>query len=176
MTVASDAERIAAGPPATAPIFMSIEGSRADILGVRRGRMSIYRYAHWQHTKTHARIHLSSYVIADHVGTVTSDDSGRPNLDDEIPCEEYYAHLERTHGPLRWITTVHAQMPYGETWEDPNMEPIGTPLLIVRRVMLSNDRRPLEYTEIEAPADRFEALPATEIEQAGGDSQIILRV
>jgi DNA-binding GntR family transcriptional regulator len=175
VTVPSDAERADSRLGPNMPIFMSIEGSTADTLNVRRGRMGLYRYAHWQHTKTHARIHLSSYVLADQVGTVTTDD-GKSRLDDEVAPEEYYAHLERMHGSLRWITSVHAQMPYGDTWEDLNMEPIGTPLLIVRRVMLSSDGRPLEVTEIEAPGDRFEAIPAGEAEQAGGDSQIILRV
>lgn len=53
---------------------------------------------------------------------------GRPSLPSGISHspEEYYALLERMHGPLRWITSVHAQMPYDDTWEDLNMEPIGT--------------------------------------------------
>ncbi|MGP3955232.1 GntR family transcriptional regulator [Nonomuraea sp. 3N208] len=175
VTVPSDAERADSRLGPNMPIFMSIEGSTADTLNVRRGRMGLYRYAHWQHTKTHARIHLSSYVLADQVGTVTTHE-GQPRLEDEVAPEEYYVRLERMHGSLRWITSVHAQMPYGDTWEDLNMEPIGTPLLIVRRVMLSSDGRPLEVTEIEAPGDRFEAIPASEAEQAGGDSQITLRV
>ncbi|MER5624853.1 hypothetical protein ABT061_27850 [Streptosporangium sp. NPDC002544] len=117
---------------------MTIEGSKADVLGVRRGRMGVYRYAYWQHTKTRARIHLCSYLLADQVATITGEGRGM-EINSEIEPEDYYAHLERTHGPLRWITSVHTQMPYGETYEDLNMEPIGTPLLLVRRLMLSKE-------------------------------------
>ena len=175
VTVASEAERTAGRVTPNSALFMSIEGSKADVLGVRRGRMGVYRYAYWQHTKTRARIHLYSYLLADQVATITGEGRGM-EIDSEIEPEDYYVHLERTHGPLRWVTSVHTQMPYGETYEDLNMEPIGTPLLLVRRLMLSKDGRPLEFTEIEAPGDRFEAAAASEYDQAGSDGQVSLRV
>ncbi|MGW2144060.1 GntR family transcriptional regulator [Nonomuraea bangladeshensis] len=83
VTVPSDAERADSRLGPNMPIFMIIERSTADTLNVRRGRMSLYRYAHWQHTKTHARAHLSSYVLADQVDTITFDE-GQPRLEDEV--------------------------------------------------------------------------------------------
>lgn len=35
-------------------------------------------------------------------------------------------------------------------------------MLVIRRTTLSHDGRALEYTEIEAPADRFEAAATTD--------------
>lgn len=175
VTVASEAERAEGDVHPNEALFMTIEGDKADILGVRRGRMVVYRYAYWQHSKTRARIHLCSYLLADLVATITGERMDM-RIESEVEPQDYYAHLERTHGPLRWTTSVHAQMPYGETYEDLNMEPIGTPLLVVRRVTLSNDGRPLEFTEIEAPADRFEAAPATDHDQTALDGQVLLRL
>ncbi|MEU0484294.1 GntR family transcriptional regulator [Streptosporangium sp. NPDC006013] len=175
VTVASEAERTAGGVTPNSALFMSIEGSKADVLGVHRGCMGVYRYAYWQHTKTRARIHLCSYVLADLVATITGEGADR-DIESHVEPEDYYAHLEREHGPLRWTTSVHAQMPYGETYEDLGMEPIGTPLLVVRRVMLSSHGRPLEFTEIELPADRFEVASASDYDRGEPGGGAALRV
>ncbi|WP_275888284.1 UTRA domain-containing protein [Nonomuraea lactucae] len=88
---------------------------------------------------------------------------------------DYYSHLEKTHGPLRWTTTVHSAMPYGGVTEDLEMEATGTRLLVVRRIMHSHDGRPLEYTEIQAPGDRFEAAATVEGD-ADADGYVALRI
>ncbi|GAB3878039.1 GntR family transcriptional regulator [Microbispora bryophytorum] len=175
VTVPSEAERAQSKVTPNSALFMTAEGNRADILAVRRGTMVVYRYAYWQHTKTRARIHLSSYVLADQVATIRGEGSGR-EIESHVEPEDYYAHLERQHGPLRWTASVHARMPYGETYEDLGMEPIGTPLLVVRRVMLSQHGRPLEFTEIEAPGDRFEAASVSDHETFEPGGLAALRV
>ncbi|GAT68241.1 gntR family transcriptional regulator [Planomonospora sphaerica] len=172
VTVPSEAERADNGVVPNSALFMTVEGGKADVLAVRRGRMVVYRYAYWQHAKTRARIHLCSYLLADQVATITGEGADR-DIEPHVEPEDYYAHLEREHGPLRWSTSVHAQMPYGETWEDLGMEPIGTPLLVVRRVMLSSNGRPLEFTEIEAPADRFEVASAADDRGEPGGTAVL---
>ncbi|WP_436761899.1 hypothetical protein [Streptosporangium sp. V21-05] len=64
VTVASEAERTAGRVTPNSALFMTIEGSKADVLSVRRGRMGVYRYAYWQHTKTRSRRLRSSSVAA----------------------------------------------------------------------------------------------------------------
>ncbi|MFI6923988.1 GntR family transcriptional regulator [Nonomuraea spiralis] len=132
----------------------------ASVLGIRRGQMVAYRYAYWQHPKTRARILISSYTVADLV---------RGESEDVAP-EHFYSHLESTRGPLRWTTTAHAAMPYGSAIEDLEMEAVGTPLLVTRRLMLDREGRPLEFTQIEAPGDRFEAAGG------GDDGHVALRL
>lgn len=122
----------------------------AEILGIRRGHSVVYRYAFWQHAKIRTRVYVESNIPAE--------------LVNEVEPADYYAHLADTRGPLRWTTTVIAQMPSGDEIIDLSMEPTGTPLLVVRRVMLAVDGRPLEYTELRAPGDRFEAASATDHE------------
>ncbi|MFG1880266.1 GntR family transcriptional regulator [Sphaerisporangium sp. NPDC049003] len=173
VTVPSDIER-GNKLPHNQPAPMTAEGEDAEVLGIRRGRVVVYRYAYWQHAKTRHRIHLDSYVIADHIGTVKGEGADR-DIDLHVESDNYYAHLEANHGPLRWATSVYTRMPYGDTYADLSMEPVGTPLLIIRRVTLSYDGRPLEFTEIEAPGDRFEASAITgDIGQTGG--HVALRV
>ncbi|MFC6086744.1 GntR family transcriptional regulator [Sphaerisporangium aureirubrum] len=175
VTVPSEAERAQAKVTPNSALFMTAEGSTADVLAVRRGSMAVYRYAYWQHTKTRARIHLCSYVLADLVATITGEGADR-EIDSHVEPEDYYAYLERAHGPVRWTTSVHTQMPYGETYEDLGMEPIGTPLLVIRRVMLSQHGRPLEFTEIEAPGDRFEVAAVSDYNSAEPRGLSALRV
>ncbi|MEV4395378.1 UTRA domain-containing protein [Nonomuraea sp. NPDC049607] len=78
-------------------------------------------------------------------------------VSEDVAPEHFYSHLEATRGPLHWTTSAHAAMPYGSAIEDLEMEAVGTPLLVIRRLMLDREGRPLEFTQIEAPGDRFEA-------------------
>ncbi|SEG92185.1 GntR family transcriptional regulator [Thermomonospora echinospora] len=154
VTVPSDAERqdpeFAHGQPIPNPCGLE----EAEALGIRTGTKVIHRYAFWQHTKTRTRIYLDSNIPRD---LLTTDDQ-----DAEIQPQDYYAHLADRYGPVRWTTTVHATMPTGHMTEDLNMEATGTPTLVIRRIMLNTQGRPLEVTEIHAPADRFEATSATD--------------
>lgn len=154
VSVPSDAAR--EGIEHLQPLTHSCGIEAAGILGVRSSHTVVYRFAFWQHTKTRARIYLDSNTLAEHVGTLEGQGIDRHFIPDAEPAD-YYAHLADKHGPLNWTTTVHAEMPTGDTIEDLRMEPTGTPVLVIRRVMLSHDGRPLEFTEIIAPADRFEA-------------------
>ncbi|MFD0735063.1 GntR family transcriptional regulator [Planotetraspora mira] len=173
-TVASEAERTENRVTPNSALFTTAEGRTADVLAVRRGTMVVYRYAYWQHTKTRARIQLSSYLLADQVATITGE--SHREIDSFVEPEDYYAHMEREHGPLRWTTSVYTRMPYGQTYEDLGMEPIGTPLLVVRRIMLSHHGRPLEFTEIEAPGDRFEAAAVSDHDPAEPRGLAAMRV
>ncbi|GAA5064766.1 DNA-binding GntR family transcriptional regulator [Thermocatellispora tengchongensis] len=146
------------------PLPMTANATSAQALGIRPGRSIIYRFAFWRHIPTRAVIAVSSEVIADLVGTdhgPKATDERIPDIDTHIQPTDYYTHLERTHGPLRWITATHARMPYAHQAEHLDIAPSGTPVLIIRRTMLSRDGRPLEYTDIEAPADRFEVATTT---------------
>ncbi|MEU8119776.1 GntR family transcriptional regulator [Spirillospora sp. NPDC049024] len=154
VTVPSDAEREGIEHLAPLPNPCGIE--TAEILGVRPGHTVIYRFAYWQHSKTRARIHLESNTPAELLGTVEGQGLDR-HFTADTEAADYYAHLAAKHGPLNWTTTVHAEMPTGDMIEDLRMEPTGTPVLVIRRVMLSHDGRPLEYTQLYAPGDRFEA-------------------
>ncbi|GAA2442078.1 phosphonate metabolism transcriptional regulator PhnF [Actinomadura vinacea] len=156
VTVPSDAGR---ADPAAAhgfPMFNSCGVEEAEILGVRRGHPVIYRYTFWEHAWTRARIYIESNIPAGYLGTVGGQGIDR-RFDPDVEPADYFRHLSDTRGPIHWVTTVHATMPAGDMNEDLNMEPTGTPLLAIRRIMLSADDRPLEYTQVLAPADRFEA-------------------
>lgn len=154
VSVPSDAER--PGIEHLTPLSNSCGIETAEILGVRSGHTVIYRFAYWQHSKTRARIYLDSNTLAEHLGTVEGHGLDRQFIP-ETESADYYAHLAEKHGPLKWTTSVHAEMPTGDMIEDLRMEPTGTPVLIIRRIMYSHDGRPLEYTQICAPGDRFEA-------------------
>ncbi|WP_171064736.1 GntR family transcriptional regulator [Actinomadura soli] len=148
--VPSDAEREHSGLGHRVPIPNPCGIAEAETLGIRRGHSVIYRYAFWQHAKVRTRVYIESNIPADLVAGIEPAD--------------YYAHLADTRGPLRWTTTVLAQMPSGDEISDLGMEPTGTPLLVVRRIMLAADGRPLEFTQLHAPGDRFEAASATDHE------------
>jgi GntR family transcriptional regulator len=151
--VPSDADRDHSGLGHGEPIPHPCGIEEAEVLGIRRGHKVIYRYAFWQHVKTRARIYIESNIPAELVET---------GVDDRMNPADYYARLADTRGPIHWTTTVQAAMPSGDEITDLDMEPTGTPLLVVRRVMLASDGRPLEYTEIHAPGNRFEAASATD--------------
>jgi GntR family transcriptional regulator len=136
----------------------------AELLGIRRGRLTVVRHTYWQNTANRVRLHLTSTITMDLL-----------NHQPRLQPAEYYPHLHATYGPIRWSTTVHAAMPHADLIEDLELEPTGSPLLVVRRIMLAHDGRPLEYTDIEAPADRFEAA-ATIPDATDSDNYIALRV
>ncbi|MEW2356540.1 GntR family transcriptional regulator [Spirillospora sp. NPDC029432] len=163
VTVPSDAEREHSGLGHRVPIPNPCSIETAETLRVRRGHMVVYRYAFWQHAKTHARIYVESNIPAELLGTMQGE-GPRETLQRNVEPAEFYGHLADTRGPLRWTTAVHAAMPSGDEITDLIMEPTGTPLMVVRRVTLAADGRPLEYTEIRAPGDRFEVASAADSE------------
>ncbi len=85
------------------------------------------------------------------------DDDFEP--DEDAPDTAIYDALAQDHGPVHFTTTVTARMPHGDELNDLGTEP-GIPLLVIRRTMNDRHGRPLEVTQIEAPADRIEALTA----------------
>lgn len=161
VTVPSDASRDQPDLGHRAPIAHPSGIEEAEILGIRRGHRIVYRYAYWQHVRTRARIYAASNIPADLVGRFEGQGTDR-TFHATVEPQEYYTLLSKKHRPLRWTTTVHAAMPTGDMIDDLAMEPTGTPLVIIRRVMISADGRPLEYTELQAPADRFEVASAYE--------------
>jgi GntR family transcriptional regulator len=176
VTVPSDAERDDAGLGHREPIPNPCGINEAEVLRIGRGSTVIYRYAYWQHAKTRTRIYVESNVPADLVGRIQGTGLSR-SFAEAVPPEDYYGHLAELHGPIRWTTCVQSAMPSGDMIEDLGMEPAGTPLLVIRRVMLGADGRPLEYTELQAPGDRYEAVNAHEYEDNGhADDYTALRL
>ncbi|MBO3753047.1 GntR family transcriptional regulator [Streptosporangiaceae bacterium NEAU-GS5] len=140
----------------------------ANLFGIRSGQHLAYRYAFWQHQRTRARVMISSHTLLELVRT--SRDDG-----EDVEPADYYAHLAKVRGPVTFTTSVHSRMPYGDAITDLAMEPIGTPLLVVRRTMLDPHGHVLEVTEIEAPGDRFEAAFPND-DRPLSDDQIALRL
>lgn len=106
------------------------------------------------------------------------DDEGDPT-DDGPDASGWtpYGQLQNTHGPVRFITTVTARMPYGDEIGDLQVS-TGTAMLEVRRTMIDTHGRPLEVTTISAPADRFEVASGPQWSAAtqatGGDTAAAL--
>jgi len=143
----------------------------AEALGIRTGALTRYRIAFWRHRKLRSTLQLTSAIPAD-----LFDATDRERIDDlEADPAGLYGYLAARRGPVRWHTTVTARMPAGSQMEAMGME-VGTPLLQISRTMLGIDGRPIEVTEIQGPADRFEAVSAHEEPDSLGDGLIVLRL
>ena len=142
----------------------------------------LYRFSHWRHRKNHRVIAITLSPATDRQligappkttdrqrttsslpaqgaatdGETPQDADDRPSPTKTLPA--LHACWPQ-HGPVTFTTTVTARMPRSEELSDLGTEP-GTPLLVIRRTMTDPHGHPLEDTQIEAPADRIEALSA----------------
>ncbi|MFF4776465.1 GntR family transcriptional regulator [Microtetraspora fusca] len=135
--------------------FTPANRDTAHMLGVRLGHRTLHRYAIWEHAKRR-RIEVNSYTNADAIPDWKAN-AERYQADPAA----FYQALQHGRGPVVWYTTVTARMPYHAERESLKIE-TGTPILLIRRVQLSNTGQPLEVTEIKAVAEEFETADINE--------------
>ncbi|MEU6743013.1 GntR family transcriptional regulator [Streptosporangium sandarakinum] len=145
-----------------APLFASekITANRnvAIILGVRAGHPVIHRRSMWHRGHTarihgaSARLEINSYTNADML----------PDFDDPKRFHQYrkspaffYQSLIREHGPVRWMTLTTSRIAYEHERTDLGMD-YAEAVLVIRRTMAHHNGRPIEVTEVKAPADHYE--------------------
>jgi DNA-binding GntR family transcriptional regulator len=152
-----------------APLFtdekISANRDIAIMLGVRPGHPVIHRRSMWHRGHTarihgaSARLEINSYTNADML----------PDWDDPKRYHQYrkrpgffYQSLIREHGPVRWMTLTTARIAYEDERALLGLD-YAEALLIVRRTMAHANGRPIEVTEVKAPANRYEIGYHTEL-------------
>ncbi|MFI6504401.1 GntR family transcriptional regulator [Nonomuraea typhae] len=140
----------------------------AIILGVRSGHPVIHRRSMWHRGHTavihsaSARLEINSYTNADLL----------PDWDDPKRHAQYrkrpgffYQSLIREHGPIRWMTLTTARIAYEDERTALGMDHADA-VLVIRRTMAHANGRPIEVTEVKAPADRYEIAYHREVANA----------
>ncbi|MFI6294940.1 GntR family transcriptional regulator [Nonomuraea sp. NPDC050790] len=122
----------------------------AALLGTRTGHKVYHRFNVWMHVKKRF-IEINSYTNADVIPPPKKNKAGQV----QPRHEAFYDLIQADRGPIDWLTTVTARMPYETERLRLRME-VGAPILLIRRIMLSRDGQPLEATEIKAAAEEFE--------------------
>ncbi|MEV1198638.1 GntR family transcriptional regulator [Microbispora rosea] len=152
-----------------APLFtdekISANRDVAIMLGVRPGHPVIHRRSMWHrghaaHIRgASARLEISSYTNADML----------PEWDDPKRYHQYrkrpgffYQSLIGEHGPVRWMTLTTARIAYEDERALLGLD-YAEALLIIRRTMAHANGRPIEVTEVKAPANRYEIGYHTEL-------------
>ena len=145
-----------------APLFtdekISANRDVAIMLGVRPGHPVIHRRSMWHRGHTarihgaSARLEINSYTNADML----------PEWDDPKRYQQFrkrpgffYQSLIREHGPVRWMTLTTARIAYEDERALLGLD-YAEALLIIRRTMAHANGRPIEVTEVKAPANRYE--------------------
>jgi DNA-binding GntR family transcriptional regulator len=152
-----------------APLFTdektSANRDMAIILGVRPGHPVIHRRSMW-HRGHPARIHGASARLE--INSYTNADM-LPDWDDPKRYHQYrkrpgffYQSLIREHGPVRWMTLTTARIAYEDERVLLGLD-YAEALLIIRRTMAHANGRPIEVTEVKAPANRYEIGYHTEL-------------
>ncbi|GAA1287958.1 hypothetical protein Psi02_77920 [Planotetraspora silvatica] len=143
----------------------------ATLLGIRTGSNVLRRHSLWMHANR-AVIDVTSSTIAE----IIPDWNTKASLY-HSHASAFYDAITEGRGPITWQTLVTARMPYADERERLGLD-IGQPILLIRRLILDKDGRPLEVTEIKASADQFETAYAREsltidadepIDQPGAD-------
>ncbi|MEN3541040.1 GntR family transcriptional regulator [Microbispora sp. ZYX-F-249] len=145
-----------------APLFtdekISANRDVAILLGVRPGHPVIHRRSMWHRGHTarihgaSARLEINSYTNADMLPEW--DDPKRYHQFRERPGF-FYQSLTREHGPVRWMTLTTARIAYEDERALLGLD-YAEALLIIRRTMAHANGRPIEVTEVKAPANRYE--------------------
>ncbi|MFF0860327.1 UTRA domain-containing protein [Nonomuraea sp. NPDC003560] len=130
----------------------------AIMLSVRAGHPVIHRRSMWHRGHTavihgaSARLEINSYTNADML----------PDWDDpkrHAQCRKrpgfFYQSLVREHGPVRWLTLTSARIAYEDERAALGMD-YAEAVLIIRRTTAHPNGRPIEVTEVKAPANRYE--------------------
>jgi DNA-binding GntR family transcriptional regulator len=152
-----------------APLFtdekISANRDVAIMLGVRPGHPVIHRRSMWHRGHTarihgaSARLEINSYTNADML----------PEWDDPKRYHQFrkrpgffYQSLISEHGPVRWMTLTTARIAYEDERALLGLD-YAEALLIIRRTMAHANGRPIEVTEVKAPANRYEIGYHTEL-------------
>ncbi|XVQ83672.1 GntR family transcriptional regulator [Microbispora siamensis] len=152
-----------------APLFtdekISANRDIAIMLGVRPGHPVIHRRSMWHRGHTarihgaSARLEINSYTNADML----------PEWDDPERYQQFRKRpgffcqsLIREHGPVRWMTLTTARIAYEDERALLGLD-YAEALLIIRRTMAHANGRPIEVTEVKAPANRYEIGHHTEL-------------
>ncbi len=135
------------------------------MLGVRPGHPVIHRRSMWHRGHTarihgaSARLEINSYTNADML----------PEWDDHKRYQQFrkrpgffYQSLISEHGPVRWMTLATARIAYEDERALLGLD-YAEALLIIRRTMAHANGRPIEVTEVKAPANRYEIGYHTEL-------------
>ncbi|GLX03306.1 GntR family transcriptional regulator [Microbispora sp. NBRC 16548] len=152
-----------------APLFtdekISANRDIAIMLGVRPGHPVIHRRSMWHRGHTarihgaSARLEINSYTNADMLPEW--DDPKRYHQFRERPGF-FYQSLVGEHGPVRWMTLTTARIAYEDERALLGLD-YAEALLIIRRTMAHANGRPIEVTEVKAPANRYEIGYHTEL-------------
>ncbi|MEU4835845.1 GntR family transcriptional regulator [Streptosporangium sp. NPDC023615] len=133
----------------------------ATTLGLRTGHTVFHRSSRWRHTTTGLIIGVNSYTVPEIIPVPAP----KPNVADAFvhafTQPSFYDTITSGRGPTTWETTVTARMPYADERELMALS-VGSPILIIRRILADKDGRPLEMTEIKADAERIETAYARE--------------
>ncbi|MFF4125703.1 GntR family transcriptional regulator [Microbispora rosea] len=152
-----------------APLFtdekISANRDVAIMLGVRPGHPVIHRRSMWHRGHT-ARIHGASARLE--ISSFTNADM-LPEWDDPKRYQQFrkrpgffYQSLINEHGPVRWMTLTTARIAYEDERALLGLD-YAEALLIIRRTMAHANGRPIEVTEVKAPANRYEIGYHTEL-------------
>ncbi|WP_182887709.1 GntR family transcriptional regulator [Microbispora sp. H10885] len=152
-----------------APLFtdekISANRDVAIMLGVRPGHPVIHRRSMWHRGHTarihgaSARLEINSYTNADMLPEW--DDPKRYHQFRKRPAF-FYQSLINEHGPVRWMTLTTARIAYEDERALLGLD-YAEALLIIRRTMAHANGRPIEVTEVKAPANRYEIGYHTEL-------------
>lgn len=134
-------------------------GEIASMLLVRPGHPVIHRYSLWTFLFG-GRVEINSYTDAELL----------PDWDDPKRFHQYrkrprffYDSLKRAHGITGWTTLTSARISYENERAQLDID-YAEALLIIRRTMLGGEHnRPMEVTEVKAPANRFELAYGAEL-------------
>ncbi|MBO3747973.1 GntR family transcriptional regulator [Streptosporangiaceae bacterium NEAU-GS5] len=130
----------------------------AAFLAVRAGHPVIHRRSMWHRGHSAnmdagiGHLEINSYTNADMVDDW--DDPKRHSQYRKRP-DFFYRSLNRAHGPVIWMTLTTARIAYEDERETLGLD-YAEALLIVRRTMAHSNGRPIEVTEVKAPANRYE--------------------
>ncbi|MFC4895767.1 GntR family transcriptional regulator [Streptosporangium amethystogenes subsp. fukuiense] len=141
--------------------FSAANRDIASTLGLRTGHTVFHRHSRWRHTTTGLIITINSYTVPEIIPAPTTKQAVNEAFVHALTQTSFYDTITSGRGPATWETSVTARMPYADE-RDLMALSVGSPILIIRRILADKDGRPLEMTEIKADAERFETVYARE--------------
>ncbi|MET8054836.1 GntR family transcriptional regulator [Streptosporangium sp. NPDC005286] len=141
--------------------FSAANRDIASTLGLRTGHTVFHRSSRWRHTTTGLIITINSYTVPEIIPAPTAKQTVNEAFVHALTQTSFYDTITSGRGPTTWETSVTARMPYADE-RDLMALSVGSPILIIRRILADKDGRPLEMTEIKADAERFETVYARE--------------
>ncbi|WP_165781377.1 UTRA domain-containing protein [Streptosporangium minutum] len=141
--------------------FSAANRDIANTLGLRTGHTVFRRSSRWRHTATGLIIGISSYTVPEIIPAPTATQGGAEAFVHAFAQPSFYETITNGRGPTTWETIVTARMLYADERNLMALS-VGSPILIIRRILADKDGRPLEMTEVKADAERFETVYARE--------------